>query len=103
MSSPVLGCAAGTAYTNYITDFHGYSTIWFLHDGFANILLLQQMKQCYQVTYDSGGISPDCFVVHILDTMICYFRESKEGLFYLDLQVDLNTAAFIMRYGIPIQ
>ena len=83
--------ATGTAYTNYIADFPGYRTVWFLHDGFANILSLQQMKQCYQVTYDSGRISLDCFVVHKLDTTKCYFHESKEGLFYLDLQVDLNT------------
>ena len=54
------------------------------------------MNQCYQVTYDSGGISPDCFVVHKSDTMKHYFCESKEGLFYLDLQVDLNTVAFVM-------
>ena len=53
------------------------------------------MKQCYWVTYDSGGISPDCLVVHKLDTMKHYFHESKEGLFYLDSQVDLNTVTFI--------
>ena len=47
------------------------------------------------VTYDSGGISPDCLVVHKLDTMKHYFHESKEGLFYLDSQVDLNTVTFI--------
>ena len=88
-------CAARTAYTNYITDFPKYRTIWFLHDGFANILSLQQMKKCYWVTYDSGGISPDCFVVHKSDTVKCYFHESKEGLFYLDSQVDLNTGAFV--------
>ena len=84
-------CAAGTTFTNYIADFPGYGTIWFLHNGFANILSLQQMKQHY-----SGGISRDCFVVHKLDTTKCYFHESKEGLFYLDSQVDLNTAAFVM-------
>ena len=89
-------CAAGTAYTNYIADFPGYGTVWFLHDGFVNILSLQLMKQCYLVTYDSGGISPDCFVVRKSDTMKCYFCESKEGLFYSDSQVDLNTVAFIM-------
>ena len=31
-------CAAGTTYTNYIAEFPGYGTIWFLHGGFANIL-----------------------------------------------------------------
>ena len=82
-------------FTNYIADFPGYRTIWFLHNGFANILSLQQMKQCYWVIYDSGGISLDCFVVHKSDTTKCYFHKSKEGLFYLDSQVDLNTAAFI--------
>ena len=66
-------CATGTAYTNYIAGFPGYETIWFLHDGFMNILSLQQMKQCYWVTYDSGDVSPDCFVVHKSDTMKCYF------------------------------
>ena len=88
-------CAAGTAYTNYIADFPGYRTVWFLPDGFANILSLPQMKQCYRVTYDSGGVSLDCFVVHKSDTMKCYFHESKEVLFYLDSQLDLNTVAFI--------
>ena len=53
------------------------------------------MKQCYQVTYDSGGISPDGFIVHKSDTTKHYFWESKEGLFYLDSQVDLNSAAFV--------
>ena len=89
-------CAAGTAYTNYIADFPGYRTVWFLHDGFENILSLQQMKQRYRVTYDLGGISPDCFAVNKSDTMKSYFLESKEGLFYLDSQVDLNTVAFAM-------
>ena len=88
--------AAGTAYTNYITEFPGYGTIWFLHYGFANILSLQQMKLCYWVTYDLGGVSLACVVVHKLDTMKCYFCKSKEGLFYFDSQVDLNTVAFVM-------
>ena len=88
-------CAAGTACTNYIADFLGYGTVWFLHDRFANILSLQQMKQRYQVTYDSCGITPDCFVVHKSDTMKRYFWESKEGLFYLDTQVDLNSTALV--------
>ena len=44
----------------------------------------------------SGGIYPDCFVIHKRDTMKHYFCESKEGIFYLDLQVDLNTVAFVM-------
>ena len=61
-------CATGTTYTNYIADFPGYRTVWILPNGFANILSLQQMKQCYQVTYDSGGISPDCFIFHKSDT-----------------------------------
>ena len=53
------------------------------------------MKQCYQLTYDLGGVSLDCFIVHKSDTMKCYFRESKEGLFYLDSRVDLNSVAFV--------
>ena len=53
-------CAAGTAYTNYIADFPGYRTIWFVHDRFVNILSLQQMKQCYWVTYDSCGTGLFC-------------------------------------------
>ena len=90
-----IPCAAGATYTNYIADFLGYRTIWFLYDTFANILSLQQMTQCYLVTYDLGGVSMDCFVVHKSDTMKLYFRESKEGLFYLDTQVDLITVAFV--------
>ena len=88
-------CAAGTAYTNYIADFLGYGTIWFLHDRFANILSLQQMKQCYQLTYDSCGITPDCFIVHKSDTTKWFIQESKEGLFYLDTQVELNSMALV--------
>ena len=92
---PHILCAAGTAYTNYIANFPGYGTVWFLHDGFPNILSLQQMKQHYQVTFDLGGISPYCFIVHKSDTTKHYFRESKEGLFHLDLQVDLNSVPFV--------
>ena len=88
-------CAAGTACTNYIADFPGYRTIWFLHDGFVNILSLQQMKLHYRVTSDLGGATLDCFIVHKSDTSKHYFRESKEGLFYLDSQVDLNSMAFV--------
>ena len=85
-------CAVGTAYTNYIANFPKY---WFLHDRFMNILSLQQMKQCYWVTYDSCGITLDCFVVHKSDTTKQLFRESKEGLFYLDTQVNLNSTALV--------
>ena len=53
------------------------------------------MRQHYLVTYDLGGISPDCFVVHKSDTTKWFFHESKEGLFYLDSQLDLNTASFV--------
>ena len=84
-----------TGHTNYIADFPGYRTVWFIHDGFANISSLQQMKQHYRVTYDLGGITPDCFVVHKLDTTKCYFQESKECLFYLDSQVDMDSTAFV--------
>ena len=53
------------------------------------------MTQCYWVTYDLGGVSLDCFVVHKSDTMKHYFQESKEDLFILDTQVDLITVAFV--------
>ena len=83
-------CATGTAYTNYIADFPGCRTTWILHHQFfAHCLSLQQIKQQYCVTYDSGGISLD-FPPHKLDTMKHCFHKSKEGLFYLDSQVDLN-------------
>ena len=83
-------CATGTAYTNYIADFPGCRTTWILHHQFfAHSLSLQQIKQQYCVTYDSGGISLD-FPPHKLDTMKHCFHKSKEGLFYLDSQVDLN-------------
>ena len=75
-------CAAGTTYTNYIADFPGYRTIWFLHDGFANILSLQQMKLHYWVTYDSGGATLDCFIVHKLDTSKTLFS-GIQGRFIL--------------------
>ena len=88
-------CAMGTAYTNYNADFPGYGAIWFLHNSFTNISSLQQMKLHYRVTYDSGGATLDCFVVHKSDTTKFYFWVSKEGLFYLDSQVDLNSMAFV--------
>ena len=83
-------CATGTADTNYIADFPGWRTTWYLQNGFAHILSLQHIKQQDWVTYDSGGISLDCSVVHKLDTKKHCFHMSKEWLLYLGSQVDLN-------------
>ena len=47
-------CAAGAVYTDQIPDLKGYGTVWFLPNGFANILSLRKLKQKYQVTYDSS-------------------------------------------------
>ena len=82
-------CAAGAVYTDQIADLKGYGTVWFLPNGFANILSLCKLKQKYWVTYDSFT---SYFVVHWEPNNYWYFTKSEQGLFYLDLAKTSGTS-----------
>jgi len=54
-----LHCNAGVTTVNKIGDLPGYGKVWFYEDGIANILLLNNVKKKYCVTYDITAC--DCF------------------------------------------
>jgi len=99
----LLHCNASVAIVNKVSDLPGYGTVWFYKDGIAKILLLNNVKKKYRVTYDSTA--HDCFEVHKADSTKCVFKPSKKGLFYLSVSkgitfvttIEDKTSKFIVR------
>jgi hypothetical protein len=77
---------AGSTTTNWISDVPGYyRSVWFHPGGIANILSLVNMIAKYHVTCNScNGDSPNQFCVHKADGQQQKFKQSRQGLFYLD-------------------
>jgi len=99
----LLHCNAIVAIVNKLTDLPGYGTVWFYKDGIASILLLNNVKKKYRVTYDSTAY--DCFEVHKADSTKCVFKPSKKVLFYFSVSngitlvttIEDKTSKFIVR------
>ena len=75
-------CNAGVKTTRMIGELPGYGTVWFDPKGIANILSMKQVKSKYHVQYDSE--SGNLFVVTKPDGKVFEFKESDDGLHYLD-------------------
>jgi hypothetical protein len=75
-------CNAGVAMTNLIGELPGYGTVWYNKDSIANILSLARVKKKFQVMFDSGNHNG--FIVHKANGEQTVFKESDQGLFYLD-------------------
>jgi hypothetical protein len=79
----VIRCTAGTASTDMVGNLSGYGDVWYHKNGIANILSLSQVcKKGYKVTFSS-----DCdnrFTVEKHDGTIKMFKQSPQGLYYLD-------------------
>eukprot|EP00957_Ditylum_brightwellii_P029232 2209214-Ditylum_brightwellii.AAC.1 len=54
---------AGQSTTGLIGDLPGFKTVWYQHDGIANILSLSNVQENHQVTYDSE--QGNCFLRRI--------------------------------------
>ena len=67
--------------TNLVGDLRGYGPVWYNPYGIANILSFEQVREKYEVQYESNE---QAFVVTKPDGMMFKFVESPEGLHYLD-------------------
>ena len=77
-----IHCNAGVTSTNMVGDLPGYSTVQYHPKGVANILSLAQVRgRSYHVTYDC--CNGHGFKVHKPDGMVCLFKQSTRGLFYM--------------------
>jgi hypothetical protein len=68
--------------TNLQGELPGYGTVWFHKDGIANILALSKTAAKHRVTYKNG--KGNKFKVHKDDGTTRAFKQSKQGLFYMD-------------------
>jgi hypothetical protein len=68
--------------TNWVGDLPGYGQVWYHRKGIANILSLSKVEEKYRITYDSAAEKQ--FVVHKGGGEKRYFKQAKNGLFYLD-------------------
>jgi len=74
---------AGTATTNWKGDLDGYGPAWHCKGGIANILSLAKVRARCCVTFNSN--SGNEFLVHKEDGQICRFKQSRRGLYFMDL------------------
>jgi hypothetical protein len=88
-----IHCNAGVATTNWMGDLAGYGPVWYHKDGITNILLLARVKEKYRVTYDSTDGNE--FRVHRNDGTHRVFRESANGLYYMDVSDPLVSTVLV--------
>jgi hypothetical protein len=81
-----LATQAGSTTTNWMADVPGYYwPVWFHPGRIANILSSVNMIAKYHMTYGSrAGDSPNQFCVHKEDGQQRKFKQSRQGLFFLD-------------------
>jgi hypothetical protein len=77
-----IKCNAGVTWTDMMGDLPGYGEVWYNKNSIANILSLSRVESKYRITYDSDNGKQ--FIVHKADGMVRQFRQSKNGLFYMD-------------------
>ena len=75
--------------TNLISNLPGYRHVWYHASGIANFLSLARVKDQYRVMYDSEGGNE--FKVTKPDGLVCAFKESPCGLYYMDTADYANT------------
>jgi hypothetical protein len=73
-----------------IGDLPGYDgEVWYNPKGIANILLLSDVENYHQVTYDSRAET--VFVLHKTDGNERHFKQSEKDRFYIDTNENLGT------------
>jgi hypothetical protein len=91
--SLVLKCNAGTVRVNQIADLPGYpEPVWFHSKGIANVLSLSRVAKLFPVTFSNK----DGFIIHKPEGRKHVFRESKQGLLYLDTATKTGDAIMVM-------
>ena len=74
----------GKSMTRQVGDLPGFGEVWYHPEGIANILSLALVKKLFRITYDSH--SDNTFHVHLGNSKIRSFHESKQGLYYSDMR-----------------
>lgn len=72
----------------------GYGQVWYHPGGIANILSLARVKDKYRVTYDST--KGNQFQVHKADGSVRIFKESKKGLYYMEVGYKTKGTVLVM-------
>jgi hypothetical protein len=86
---------SGIIHTNMIGDLAGYGPVWFYEAGIANILSLAHLRQQgYIITYSS--INGNTFNVIKSDGTERMFKQSDNGLFFLDTECDKNSGVSLI-------
>jgi hypothetical protein len=94
-SSMKIHCTAGVTATNLVGTLPGYGTVWYHPTGIANILSLARVcKAGYDVSYSSSN--GNTFIVTKPDGSVRNFKQSDEGLFYLDTNLNARNGGTML-------
>jgi hypothetical protein len=77
-----IRCNEGMSHTNLQGELEGYGPVWYNPKGIASILSLSKLQLKHRVMYDSEKMIQ--FVVHKECDRQHIFKQSENGLFYLD-------------------
>ena len=79
-----IHCNAGITSTTLVGDLPGYGTVWLHEGGIANILSLARVKDKFTVVFHSKQGNE----FHVFGTgdRIRVFRQSEQGLYYMDMR-----------------
>jgi len=75
-----INCNAGAVTTNKRGTYRNLK-VWYLPDGIANIILMNELESIYRITYDSWA---GYYVVHTPKGEVRFYKD-EQGLPYLDL------------------
>ena len=75
-----INCNAGAITTNK-RGTYGNLKVWYLPDGIANIISMNELESLYRITYDSWA---GYYVVHTPKGEVRFYKD-EQGLPYLDL------------------
>lgn len=84
----ILHYNTGVLRINLVGDFAGVGTVYYNPKCIANILSMSKITEQFDVTFDSKNGNE--FIVSNDEGTHMEFNQSKNGLYYLDLSVDLK-------------
>ena len=73
-----LATNAGRKKITQEAEVPGYGTVWFDKDALANIFSFAELKDKYQITYDSS--QEDAFLIH-MENKVVKFKRTPDGLY----------------------
>ena len=86
-----INCNAGAVTTNK-RGTYGNLKVWYLPDGIANIISMNELESIYRITYDSWA---GYYVVHTPKGEVRFYKD-EQGLPYLDLNESDAAGAMLL-------